>query len=57
MQNNCPSCSRSLIGEAIPETWRELVGGATHYRLDIAIVENDRCVAIECPFCRARWKE
>jgi hypothetical protein len=50
----CPHCGVSLIGEPIPEKWRdEYYGGSTHYRREIGIVdrERDRTTHFQCPDC------
>lgn len=53
----CPHCGANLVGDEIPEKYREHFGGATHGSRLIAHVDpiRDRCIEWECPDCHARW--
>ena len=53
----CPKCKRSLIGKPIPFKDRECFGGATHFKLEIAMydLKKDRTDRYVCPFCNHEW--
>lgn len=56
--DDCPGCGVDLIGEPIPEEWRNrYYGGATHYTRRIGIEPRglDRVTHWRCPECGHEW--
>jgi len=53
----CQKNGCDLRGAPIPEKYREMHGGATHYSEVIGIYDRDldRTTEWLCPKCQARW--
>jgi hypothetical protein len=54
----CPKCNADLKGEPIPEQYRSMYGGKTHYSRTIGLYDRglDRTTHWLCPDCKGRWE-
>lgn len=58
MNDNCPKCNVTLIGDPIPEKDREFFGNSTHFRREIGMEYPefyDGTVEWRCPDCKHLW--
>lgn len=52
----CPWCAADLKGEAVPEKFRELLGGAEFYSRVLPVRNSsDVILGWQCPSCGRSW--